>query len=273
MCPGPFFCALPSAGDLERYLYCAHNWYLAKHGVDPGGDGSHRGIKQHAAKGKALQAYQARDKERRRALSWSFRGLLMLGSVMILTLEVLYFEATVQGIILLVTGLVLISASTGLLIIAIDQEKKAKRALREAGERHGRVIDSDLAGAGRLLEDPDWDLTGTPDYIMETDSGLVPVEVKTGKTPARPFESHAMQVACYLRLLEATTGRSPKYGLLTYPDRIFQVQWDAARRASLRKLVDAIHAAELEGKADRDHAHVGRCRGCARRDECDQRLA
>ena len=264
---------MPSAGDLERYMYCAHNWDLARQGVDPHDAGSKRGIEQHAAKGRALKAYSRRDQERRRALSWAFRGLLALGSIVILTIEVLYFEANVQGIILLITGLVLISAITGLLIIAIDQERRAKRLIKEAGDRHGRVVDNDLAGQGRLLEDPEWDLTGTPDYVMETEAGLVPVEVKTGRTPDRPYDSHRMQVACYLRLLEANTGHSPKYGLLTYPQRVFQVTWDDEIQAELKALVATIHAAEAAGHADRDHDHPGRCRGCARRNECTQSLA
>lgn len=264
---------VPSAGDLERYAYCAHNWYLAKHGVDHHDAGSRRGMREHAAKGKALKAYNRREQERRRALAWAFRGLLALGSIVLLTFEVIYFQATTQGIILLVTGLVLISAITGLLVIAIDQERRAKRLVKEAGQRHGRVVDSDLAGQGQLMEDPEWDLTGTPDYVMETEEGLVPVEVKTGKTPDRPFDSHVMQVACYLRLLEANTDQPPKYGLLTYPQRIFQVQWDDAMKERLQGMVDAIHHAEETGRADRDHEHPGRCRGCARRAECDQALA
>jgi hypothetical protein len=31
--------------------------------------------------------------------------------------------------------------------------------------------------------------------------------------------------------------------------------------------------AKAAGKADRDHEQPGRCRGCARRDACEQRLA
>lgn len=263
---------MPSAGDLERYAYCAHNWYLAKHGVDPHDAGSRRGMQQHETKGKALKAYSRQERERRRALAWAFRGALALGSIALLTIEVIYFQATVQGIILLVTALVLISAITGLLVIAIDQERRGRRLVKEAGERHGRVIDNDLAGQGRLMEDPEWDLTGTPDYVMETEEGLIPVEVKTGKTPDRPFDSHVMQVACYLRLLEANTTHRPKYGLLTYPQRIFQVAWDDATEQRLRDLVSTIHQAEQSGRADRDHDHPGRCRGCARRAECDQAL-
>lgn len=262
-----------SAGDLERFTYCAHNWWLSQQGVDPGNEGSARGIQEHAAKGEALQEYQSNERERRRALSWAFRGILALGSITILTLEALYFQATTQGIILLITGLVLVSATTGLLVIAFIQERQAKRIMAEAADRHGKVVSDDLTGAGRTMEDPEWDLAGTPDYVMETDDGLIPVEVKTGKTPDAPFPSHIMQVACYLRLLEVHAPEPPKYGLLTYPDRTFQVPWDAATRNQLRDVVDRIHAAQASGVADRDHEHAGRCYGCARRSACKQSLA
>lgn len=122
------------------------------------------------------------------------------------------------------------------------------------------------------MKDPEWGLTGRPDYIMETEEGLIPVEVKTGKTQNTPYPSHIMQVASYLRLLEANTKTPPNYGLLTYPQKTFTIPWDEHTRNKLRSLLTTIKNAEETGIADRDHNHAARCRGCARRSGCDQKI-
>ena len=99
-----------------------------------------------------------------------------------------------------------------------------------------------------------------------------PVEVKTGHTPPKPYPNHVLQVSCYLRLLEAN-GRTPPYGLVNYPEGVFRIAWGEPQKADLRATLDRIEAARKAGKADRDHEQPGRCRGCARRSACEQRLA
>ena len=47
-------------------------------------------------------------------------------------------------------------------------------------------------------------LTGKPDYLVRVAEGLVPVEVKSGRSPdsGRPYDSHVFQVAGYCLLVE-----------------------------------------------------------------------
>ena len=45
-----------------------------------------------------------------------------------------------------------------------------------------------------------------------------------------------------------------------------------AMRDRLRGVLARMQEAEAAGAADRDHNHVARCKGCARRDACKQRL-
>ena len=40
-------------------------------------------------------------------------------------------------------------------------------------------------------------LTGKPDYLVERDGILIPVEVKSGRTPEAPYDSHIFQLAAY----------------------------------------------------------------------------
>lgn len=262
-----------SAGEVEQYVYCPHNWLLARGGAEGNGQGSARGIAAHKAEGHAQSQVEADKKEYRSALNWALRLLAVAASSTFLTLELIFLRATPQHIILLTVALVLVASSGGLLVIALVAQERYKSGQKEAGIVPGTLVDTDLVGGGRLLRDPARDLTGTPDYVLQTSHGFVPVEVKTGKTPDHPHPNHIQQVACYLDLLEATTGTAPEYGLLTYPQGTFRISWDAAQRKALDATLARLKQSIATGVADRDHQQPGRCRGCARRDACDQRLA
>jgi len=261
------------AREVEQFAYCAHNWLLARRGVDPEGDSSRRGTAGHKAMGESQTEVEEGKRDYRFAMSTTFQFLGLAGSATFLTLELLYLRATAQHLILLATALVLVAASAALLVLALLSQRKYRQQQRQAGLVPGKLVATDLAGHGALLVDKEWGLTGRPDYVLQTPGGQVPVEVKTGKTPERPHRSHTMQLACYLRLVEAQTGKPPPYGLLTYPDGAFRVEWDDAQRGRLKELLGRIRQAEASGVADRDHENPGRCAGCARRDACDQRLA
>lgn len=265
---------MPSAGEVEQFGYCAHNWWLAQQGRHSGeGEGSRRGVAEHRRLGGEQQHAEQHKLEYRQGVRWSFRFLMVATSLTFLTLELVFLRAHPQHLVFLTMALVLVSASSGTMVIALDAQRRLK-AKEDAGELvlAGDLVDSDLGGQGKLLSDPEWGLTGTPDYVLETASGPVPVEVKTGHTPNRPYPNHVLQLSCYLRLLEAN-GQAPQYGLINYPDGVFRVAWGEPQRADLRAALARIAAAKQAGRADRDHDQPGRCRGCARRDACEQRLA
>jgi CRISPR-associated exonuclease Cas4 len=263
---------MPSAGEVEQFAYCAHNWWLARQGATGSGEGSRRGIAEHQRLGTRQQDVEAGKRDYRQGLNWSFRFLGVAASATFLTLEVLYLRASPYHILFLTMALVLVSASTGLLVIALDAQRRVGTAEASGELVPGTLLDSDLSGGGRTLRDPAWDLSGTPDYLLDTPGGPVPVEVKTGHTPNRPYANHVLQLSCYLRLLEAN-GTPPPYGLVNYPDGVFRVAWDDAHKADLKAVLARMAEAKATGKADRDHEQAGRCKGCARRDACDQRLA
>ncbi|MES2153541.1 MAG: PD-(D/E)XK nuclease family protein [bacterium] len=264
---------MPSAGEVEQFAYCAHNWFLARHGQTGAGAGSERGVREHGRLGAAQNAIERQKAEYKSGLAWSFRVLAFAGSVSFLGLELVFLAQTPFHLMFLVTALFLVSISAALLIVALVAQRNYESGERSENLVPGLVLDSDLAGGGRVLEDPSWNLSGKPDYILKTEGGPVPVEVKTGRTPPKPFPSHALQVGCYLRLIEVTSGKAPAYGLLNYPDGVFRIAWDDKLRADLEQTLGRIAQAERAGKADRDHEQAGRCRGCSRREACDQRLA
>ena len=265
---------MPSAGEVEQFGYCAHNWWLAQQGIHRGeGEGSRRGVSEHRRLGQEQEQAEEHKRDYKQGITWSFRLLMVAGSISFLALELVFLRQHPQHILFLTMGLVLVSASSGTMVIALDAQRRLK-ATEAKGELilgHA-LVDSDLQGKGTRLTDPSWDLSGTPDYVLDTPSGPVPVEVKTGHTPNRPYANHVLQVSCYLRLLEAN-GRQPPYGLVNYPDGVFRVAWGEQQKADLRAALDRMAAAKQAGRADRDHDVPARCKGCARRDACEQRLA
>lgn len=265
--------ALTSAGEVEQYAYCAHNWWLARRGVDPHSDDSRRGMAAHRDLGAAQVQIEGEKRESGRAWTWFFRLVAFACSGIVLTLEVVYLRSFTHIVLLVTATSVLVAGAAAMLLLGIINDRRSSRHQGEARLVPGKLVASDLSGQGPLLDDPEWGLRGRPDYVLETPSGFVPVEVKDSRTPDRPHANHRLQLACYLRLLEVKTGKAPEYGLLNYPEGVFRVAWDDALRAELKGTLGHIAGARSSGVADRDHQHRGRCIGCARRDACDQKLA
>jgi CRISPR-associated exonuclease Cas4 len=140
----------------------------------------------------------------------------------------------------------------------------------------GRVIYTDTR-AWDAVEKPLFDLqlglTGKPDYLVEQDGKFIPVEVKTGRTPAAPYDSHIFQVAVYCLLVHKTWGKRPPYGILHYPDRDFAVDYTLALESALLDLLVAIRRDEHRSDVKRSHEDPQRCRRCGFRNTCDQKLA
>lgn len=266
---------MPSAGQVEQFSYCAHNWWLARHGEEGKGQGSQRGLRDHSKLGEAQRDIEQGKRHEKEDFGLAMRMVGLAASIALLVVTVILAQnlSWQRQLTLAILGLVVVSASAALLVFGLIARQRYLAKQKESRIVPGELIATDLAGRTALMTDPSWDLQGRPDYLLSTHEGPVPVEVKTGHTPQRPYESHTLQLACYLRLLQVQEGKAPAYGVLQYPDGVFRVNWDPALEAKLRATLDRMAQAERDGKADRDHEQAGRCRGCSRRAVCDQRLA
>jgi CRISPR-associated exonuclease Cas4 len=163
-----------------------------------------------------------------------------------------------------------------LIILAIVFLWQSSRQRKQIGLPGGRVIYTDTRAWGKLeqpLTDRELGLTGKPDYLVERDGMIVPVEVKTGRTPSAPYDSHIFQVAAYCLLVERTYGKRPPYGIIHYPDRDFAVDYTAELESSLLDQLADIKRDEVRSNVLRSHEDPARCRGCGFRKVCDQSLA
>jgi CRISPR-associated exonuclease Cas4 len=164
-----------------------------------------------------------------------------------------------------------------LLLLALFLFWQSSRQQRQAGLPGGRVIYTDTRAWGAPLERPLFDaklgLTGKPDYLVEQKGQIIPIEVKSGRAPETPYDSHIYQLAAYCLLVEMTYGKRPPYGIIHYPTRDFAVDYTPALESALLDLLADIRRDEHRTEVDCSHAEPARCRRCGFRNVCEQKLA
>lgn len=163
-----------------------------------------------------------------------------------------------------------------LFIFALFFFRKSSVQQKEAGLPGGRIIYSDTRNWGKVekpLYFSELELTGKPDYLVEQNGRIIPVEVKSGRAPDAPYDSHIFQLAAYCLLVEKNYDTRPPYGIIHYENKDFAIDYT-------RELEDALTDLLVEMKRDvhkrdvpRSHEQAGRCARCGYRNVCDQRLA
>ncbi|MCR4408565.1 MAG: CRISPR-associated protein Cas4 [Anaerolineae bacterium] len=147
---------------------------------------------------------------------------------------------------------------------------------RRVGLPAGRVVYTDT-GAWNRCERPLFShrylLTGKPDYLVEEQGRIIPVEVKSTAPPPQPYRSHVLQLAAYCLLVEEEFGRCPDHGLIHYRGRTFAVDYTPELRAELIAMLEEMRAGLSATDVPRDHESASRCQACGYREDCDQRLA
>ena len=135
--------------------------------------------------------------------------------------------------IIFYAGLVLLVLAFVLFFISAQQR-------HSSGLPGGRVIYTDTRAWGKVEKpffDRDLGLTGKPDYLVEQNGMIIPVEVKTGRTPEAPYDSHIFQVAAYCYLVQKSTGKRPPHGIIHYPGRDFAVDYTPELENALLDLI------------------------------------
>ena len=136
------------------------------------------------------------------------------------------------------------------------------RQRRASGLPGGRVVYTDTRAWGAVekpLYDAEIGLTGKPDYLIEQGGRFIPVEVKTGRTPEAPYDSHIFQLAAYCYLVEKTYAKRP-------------VEYTSELENALLDLLADIRMDERRSVVHRSHEDERRCQRCGYRNTCDQVL-
>lgn len=165
-------------------------------------------------------------------------------------------------------ALILLALSLALFLISNTQR-------RQAGLPDGRIIYSDTAGwngTENPLTDPEIGLTGKPDYLVQQQGKIIPVEVKSGRAPEKPHQSHVFQLAAYCYLVEKNYQNRPPYGIVHYQDRDFAIDYTPELEDALMDLLLAMKHDTHKQDIRRSHDQAARCVKCGFRRICDQAL-
>jgi CRISPR-associated exonuclease Cas4 len=163
-----------------------------------------------------------------------------------------------------------------LFLLALIFFWKSNRQQKAAGLPGGRVIYTDTHGWGKVekpLFYPALGLTGKPDYLIEKNGQIIPVEVKSGRAPEAPYDSHIFQLASYCLLVEKTYGKRPPYGIVHYENRDFAVDYTRELESALIDLLGDMRVDDIKRNVSRSHEQASRCRRCGFRTVCDEKLA
>ena len=162
-----------------------------------------------------------------------------------------------------------------LLIFAFFFFRRSSIERKEAGLPGGRIIYTDTRAWGEV-EKPlfysELDLTGKPDYLVQQNGKIIPVEVKSGRAPETPYDSHIYQLAAYCLLVDKTYKNRPPYGIIHYENRDFAVDYTRELEKSLIDLLVEMKRDEHKPDIARSHEQAGRCAKCGFRKVCDQSL-
>lgn len=167
--------------------------------------------------------------------------------------------------------LILVVLAIGLALLALS-----KLGRRQSGVPAGEVVYSDT-GAEQEQEKPLYSaryrLAGRPDYLVNKDNRIVPVEVKSGRAPKQPYQSHILQLAAYCLLVEEVYRQRPPYGIIRYADCMFEIDYTDKLKAELLATIRQMRADMRKPEVRRSHNHRARCARCGYRHECDDSLA
>lgn len=161
------------------------------------------------------------------------------------------------------------------LLLAIVLFWQANRTRQATGLPGGRLIYTDTRGWGKLerpLYDAALGLTGKPDYLVQQDGRYIPVEVKSGRAPDAPYDSHLYQLAAYCYLVEKRYGVRPPYGIIHYENRDFAVDYTEALENSFLEIITEMRRDERRAQVERSHDSPARCARCGFREVCDEKL-
>lgn len=173
--------------------------------------------------------------------------------------------------IVYVVGLLFV-LSMLLLLASRKESKSAKKARKEYGIPHGKVIYTDLDRPARPLFSRKFLIAGKPDYIVKDEKTdvLIPVEVKSGNAK-KPHWGHVLQLAAYCLLIEETYCVRVPYGLLVYADgKQHIVKFDDALRSEVISKVEEMRRCLKHGGVAKGNRFEGRCFSCSVRGNCDQ---
>ncbi len=169
------------------------------------------------------------------------------------------------NVALLVSVLVLVA---GLALLWRMRARRQELRL-PAGER---IYEDTQEWSGKILYSEEHGLNGKPDFLFQHGPEIIPVEVKMGKTPRRPYWGHIMQLMAYCLLVEVNYQTRPAYGVIRYPENEFMIEFTPERQAALLEILADMWEKRRQAEVRRSHNNPRVCAACGFYDRCEERL-
>lgn len=217
-----------------------------------------------------LRSASVKDKKERSRTQQIVAGFAIVAMVIALNAVTILDVNPELAVVLEIIALLWLIAASLALYVSIRSGRMA-REIREKRAIQGEIKYVDN-GEPRMLRSERLGLQGRPDYILEIEGEMVPVELKSGRTPKGPLFSHILQVAAYCVLLEEE-GQKVTHGILRYEEAEHEIEYNQDLRIMVLSKLDVMRALMKSGDVHRNHHRPGKCRSCSRREGCPERLA
>ncbi len=183
-------------------------------------------------------------------------------------------DRSVAAFVLLVATIIWTLFAAAQLHRGISATSEAVQSREALGiDKGGILAYSDGEKDADLLLCSETGLRGRPDQIVIIDNEFIPVEQKTGKVPATPYESHRIQLLAYMHLVSKVSNNETPYGILRYgSESLHKITWDEIAKETLKNETQTIQRLMVEGGAKRNHERTGKCANCSRRHRCPESL-
>lgn len=168
---------------------------------------------------------------------------------------------------LLLVGLVVGVLLLGLILWLVQQRQ------RQLGMPGGERIYSDTnEQPGKIIVSHRYKLKGKPDYLIQDGATIIPVEIKTGRTPRSPYASHIMQLMAYCLLVADKYETRPQYGVIRYPQGQFKIEFTREREQDLLALLEEMRTKRDQQEVHRSHMNLWTCTRCSYHKICEERI-
>ena len=175
-------------------------------------------------------------------------------------------------IVIVYVVILLLVLSVVLLVASRKESMSAKKARKEYGIPHGKVIYTDLDRPARALFSRKFLIAGKPDYIVKDEQDQC-FDTCRGEERKRkkPDWGHVLQLAAYCLLIEEAYSIRVPYGLLVYADgKQHLIKFDDSLRSEVISKADEMRRCLKKGGVAKRRRFEGRCLSCSVRGNCTQ---
>jgi CRISPR-associated exonuclease Cas4 len=146
-------------------------------------------------------------------------------------------------LIAIIIALILIILGVGAVVFLRSQSSSLGSVAQN------RIYQDSAGTPGEILYATSVNLCGKPDYVIHTKDGIIPIEVKTGKTPDYPYENHIMQLMAYCLLVDEHYKTRPPGGIIRYQQtgKEFKIAYTKEAEDAIRKVVKEISEKRARG--------------------------